>query len=95
LRDSRATSGNTLKTATQTIWKSADKLNGMRSLFVNPQIAPVFLLYRIGVFAVCAAAIIAASALIWLTDVTIRDPFVTRRSERLESRRIKNQRTQK
>ena len=88
-RVSRATSGNTLTTATQTIWKSADKLIGMRSLFVNPRIEPVFLLYRIGVFAVCAAAIIAASALIWFTDVTIRNPFVTRRSERPERRRVK------
>jgi len=37
----------------------------------------VFLLYRVGVFAACAATIIAASALIWLTHLTIRNPFVT------------------
>jgi hypothetical protein len=49
----------------------------MRSLFVNPQIDSVFLLYRIGVFAACAATIIAASALIWLTHLMIRNPFVT------------------
>jgi len=51
----------------------------MRSLFVNPQIDSVFLLYRIGVFAACAATLIAASALIWLTHLTIRNPFVTPR----------------
>jgi len=47
----------------------------MRSLFVNPQIEPVFLLYRIGVFAACAATIIAAGALIWLTHLPIRNPL--------------------
>jgi hypothetical protein len=49
----------------------------MRSLFVNPQMDSVFLLYRIGVFAACAATIIAASTLIWLTHLMIRSPFVT------------------
>jgi len=81
--------GQYLKTATQTIWKSADQLIGMRSLFGNPQIELVFLLYRIGVFAVCAATIVAASALFWLTHFTIRNPFVTRWSESLERRRGK------
>jgi hypothetical protein len=57
----------------------------MRSLFVNPQIEAALLLYRIGVFAVCAAAIIAAGALIWLTHLMIRHPFVTPRSESLSS----------
>jgi len=57
----------------------------MRSLLVDAQIESVFLLYRIGVFAACAATIIAASALIWLTHRMIRIPFVLlkqcRRSE--------------
>jgi hypothetical protein len=47
----------------------------MRSLFVNPQIEPVFLLYRICVFAACAATIIAAGALIWLAHLPTRNPF--------------------
>jgi hypothetical protein len=47
----------------------------MRSLFVNPQIESVFLLYRIGVFAACAATIIAAGALIWLTHLPIPTLF--------------------
>jgi hypothetical protein len=50
-----------------------------------------FLLYRIGVFAVCASTIVAASALIWLTHLTLRNPFVTRRSESLERTPAKNQ----
>jgi len=55
------------------------RYDDQRSLFVNPQMDSVFLLYRIGVFAACAATIIAASALIWLTHLTIRNPFVTPR----------------
>ena len=78
-----------MKTATERLWKSADKLIGMHNLFVNPQIEPVVLLYRIGVFAVCAATIIAASALIWLTHLTIRNPFVTCLSASFERRRSK------
>ena len=47
----------------------------MRSLFVTPQKESVFLPYRIGVFAACAATIMAASVLIWLTHLAIRNPF--------------------
>jgi hypothetical protein len=58
----------------------------MRSLFVHPQIEPVFLLYRIGVFAACAATLIAASALIWLTHLMIRNPFVVFEERKLTKR---------
>src|SRR5260370_41774039 len=61
------------------IWKSADTLHQRCAACSSiPKIDSVFLLYRIGVFATCAATLIAASALIWLTHLTIRNPFVTR-----------------
>jgi hypothetical protein len=38
----------------------------MSSPFLSPRIETLYLPYKVGVFAVCAATIIVASAVIWL-----------------------------
>ena len=67
------------------LWKSDDTLiSDAQPVRQPPKIYSVFLLYRIGVFAACAATIIAASALIWLTHLMIRNPSSRLSSESLD-----------
>jgi hypothetical protein len=63
----------------------------MRSPFLSHRIETLYLPYRVGVFAVCAATIIVASAVIWLACFIVErsaDPFRHARRDRVTSNQI-------